>query len=105
MANDEKKIKYLSTYYSILSEESRLKIIKSIKNEEKSVSEIIKETGLSQANVSKHLKLMLVNNVVRMKVSGPNRFYKMDNDMVSDILKLCEDLYDEREKTTEIPLF
>mgnify|MGYP007016034896 CR=1 FL=1 len=48
---------------------------------------------------------MLVNNVVRMRISGLNRLYKMDNDMVSDILKLCEDLYDEKEKTREIPLF
>ena len=56
-------IKKMSDRFKILSEPSRLKILRALSSGEKNVTEIIEKTGLLQANVSKQLKIMERNNV------------------------------------------
>jgi DNA-binding transcriptional ArsR family regulator len=78
-------IKKMSDRFKILSEPSRLKILRALSSGEKNVTEIIEKTGLLQANVSKQLKIMERNNVVSCRPAGLQRFYKIADNSVLDI--------------------
>lgn len=83
----------LSKKFKILSEPSRLKILKSLVNEEKCVSEIIFETKLLQANVSKQLKILYTAGILESRAEGLMRYYKVVDDTVIRICNsLCEDI-------------
>ena len=45
--------------FKVLSEPARLQILNCLRKRELTVSEIVEQTGLGQANVSKHLQLLL----------------------------------------------
>jgi len=78
-------IKKMSDRFKILSEPSRLKILRALSSGEKNVTEIIEKTGLLQANVSKQLKIMERNSVVSCRPAGLQRFYKIADNSVLDI--------------------
>ncbi|MFM6069738.1 MAG: ArsR/SmtB family transcription factor, partial [Sphaerospermopsis kisseleviana] len=48
-------LNHVAEYFKVLSEVSRLQVLCCLKNGAKNVTQIIAETGLGQANVSKHL--------------------------------------------------
>ncbi len=49
----------VAEYFKVLSEVSRMQVLCCLKSGAKNVTEIIQETGLGQANVSKHLKVLM----------------------------------------------
>ena len=46
----------------------RLKILDILRNGEKSVSELVRATGLNQSNISQHLQIMKDNNIKKLPV-------------------------------------
>lgn len=84
MLTNEQILK-LSTKFKILSEPSRLKILRSLFDGEKCVTEIINHTGLMQANVSKQLKLLENEGIVSCRPNGLLRFYKITDKTVINI--------------------
>lgn len=84
-------IKQLAKKFKILSEESRLKILRSLFHGEKCVTEIIDTTGLMQANVSKQLKILQSNKLLKCRASGLLRYYSVID---PTILKICNILCD-----------
>ena len=73
----DEELLMLSDKFKILSEFSRLKILRSLFQGEKCVTEIIEETGLLQANVSKQLKIMQKYGIVDCGAQGLQRFYSV----------------------------
>lgn len=71
------EIEHLATKFKILSEPSRLKILRSLFSGEKCVTEIIEITGLLQANVSKQLKILQKNGIVDSRPQGLLRYYQL----------------------------
>lgn len=82
----DEELLILACKFKLLSELSRLKILKAIADGEKSVAEIINITGLLQANVSKQLKILFSNNIIACKPIGQQRFYSISDDTV---IKIC----------------
>ena len=83
----------MADFFKVLSEVSRLQIVCSLKNGAKNVSEIVEETGLGQANVSKHLNVLTKANVVAREQQGIYTYYQIANpclfelcDLVCDVL-------------------
>ena len=69
--------------FAILSEPSRLKILRALMGGSMTVTELIEATGMRQGNVSKHLGVLLSarfvarekeGNFARYSVSDPNLF-------------------------------
>jgi DNA-binding transcriptional ArsR family regulator len=94
----EKNIKFtddelvvLAEDFKMLSEPSRLKILRALFSGEKCVTEIIENTGLLQANVSKQLKILQRNGVVACRPAGLQRFYKIHRHLVLDLLNIAKD--------------
>ena len=75
-------------FYKALSDFSRFKIIYSLMDGEKCVSEIIEKVNMSQTAVSYQLKLLRQMRLVKYRRQGQNIFYSIDDEHVFDIIKL-----------------
>lgn len=64
----------VASYFAVLAEPSRLKIMHAVCEGERTVNAIVDETGISQPNVSRHLALMLQRGLVKRRRDG-NRIY------------------------------
>ena len=78
----------LSDRFKILAEPSRLKILRCLFHSEKNVSEIIAETGMLQANVSKQLQILLKNKVLQRRKDGLQHFYFVSDPTVHQICEM-----------------
>ncbi|MBZ4220502.1 MAG: metalloregulator ArsR/SmtB family transcription factor [Chlorobium sp.] len=72
----------VSTRFKLLSEPIRLKILRVLCEQEHSVQEIVNEVNTSQANISKHLALMLENGVVSRRKEGLKCYYRIADESV-----------------------
>jgi len=82
-----KAIGLMATKFRALGEVSRLKLIFAVGNGEKNVSQLIAATGLSQANVSKHLKILTDAGIFVRRKQGIYVFYSTTE---SSVFKLCK---------------
>jgi DNA-binding transcriptional ArsR family regulator len=76
----------VARYFGVLSEPTRLKILHTICQDERSVSVIVEETGATQTNVSRHLGLMLQAGVVSRRRQGNTVFYRVAN---PEFVEIC----------------
>ncbi len=84
----------LARVFSVLSQTSRLKILRSLVEGEKCVTEIINATGLMQANVSKQIKILESAGIVGCRPAGLQRYYRIVD---PSILEICEAICKNRE--------
>jgi DNA-binding transcriptional ArsR family regulator len=77
----------IASRFKILAEPMRLKILHTLGDEEKSVTELVEQTGAGQANISKHLALMLDAGIVARRKEGPSAYYRIADETIFD---LCE---------------
>lgn len=73
--------------FKALGEPARLRIMNALRDGEKTVSELIEETGLGQANVSKHLQLLHGLGFVQRRKEGLYVHYSLAD---QDVFRLCE---------------
>jgi len=71
---------------------SRLSIFEVLMDGEKSVSEIIGATGMSQSAVSNHLKCLRECDLVNDRHEGKYIYYSISNDKARDIINLAKDI-------------
>jgi ArsR family transcriptional regulator len=84
-------VDHLAKLLKILSEPNRLKILASMGLECVPVSAIIAKTGLSQTNVSFHLRVMREAGIVKGERNGAFVFYCLYDYTIMDLLsKLAE---------------
>lgn len=77
----------VAEYFKVLSEVSRLQVLNCLRSGPKSVTEIVEATGLGQANVSKHLKVLMQVGMVSRHPNGVSVFYQISDPV---IFELCE---------------
>lgn len=83
----------IADFFKVLSEVSRLHIVCSLRSGPKNVTQIIEATGLGQANVSKHLKILAQAGVVTRNQKGINVYYQIANPFVFELCDLvCDSL-------------
>jgi DNA-binding transcriptional ArsR family regulator len=70
-----------------LGDSTRLSILEALRNGEKTTSEIVKETGQSQSNVSNHLACLLDCGLVHNRRQGKNMYYDLSSKKVSALLQ------------------
>lgn len=74
-------------YFAILAEPARLKIMHAICEGERSVSEIVVDTGISQTNVSRHLGLMHRQGVVVRRRDGKQIYYRVADQTMPELCR------------------
>jgi len=84
-------VQQVAEYFSILSEPMRLRILNLLRDHEKCVQELVEATDTSQANVSKHLKVMLQAGILSRRSEGTSAYYKVEDDLIFDLCNLVCD--------------
>ncbi|MEN9232163.1 MAG: metalloregulator ArsR/SmtB family transcription factor [Thermostichus sp. DG02_5_bins_236] len=67
----------VADYFKVLSEPSRLQILCELRSGPKNVTEILEATGMGQANVSKHLKILAQAGIVSRQPKGVSVYYQI----------------------------
>ena len=70
-----------------LGDSTRLAILESLRCGEKTTTDIVKEIGQGQSNVSNHLSCLLDCGLVRNRRQGKNIFYSISNKKVAKLLE------------------
>lgn len=87
----DSELEIMSDRFRMLSKISRLKIIRTLFDGEKNVSEIVEQAGLLQANVSKQLKHLQNNGIVDCRPEGLLRYYRIVDPAIKRICgAICE---------------
>ncbi|MFM7676160.1 MAG: ArsR/SmtB family transcription factor [Synechococcus sp.] len=82
----------LAEYFKVLSEPNRLAVLEALRGGSLNVTAVVEKTGLSQALVSKHLKLLTIAGVVRRRPEGSLVFYEVIDRGVFKLMAQAEKL-------------
>jgi DNA-binding transcriptional ArsR family regulator len=88
VAESDEVFDALASYFSVLSEPTRLKIMHAICQEEKGVTQIVKEVGATQTNISRHLGLMHRSGVVTRRKEGNVVLYRVADSTMVDVCRM-----------------
>lgn len=76
--------------FAVLGEPTRLRLLNLIHaQEEASVGELVEATGSSQANISKHLAVLLGERMVARRREGSRALYRIAD---PTLMKLCDEV-------------
>lgn len=76
----------VSGYFALLAEPMRVRILHALCREERTVTDIIRETGGTQTNVSRHLNFMYRAGVLSRRKEGNFTWYSVSD---STLTELC----------------
>ena len=77
----------VSRYFALLSEPMRIRILHTICEGERSVSEIVDETGGTQTNISRHLNSMYRAGVLTRRKEGNFTYYGVSDTALTEICR------------------
>jgi len=78
-------------FFEVLANQTRFKIIESLKKSEKCVNEICLDLKEEQSKISHNLKIMLECKILEVKNEGKNRIYFLNKNTIKPILKIVEE--------------
>jgi len=85
-----KVFEQVAGYFSLLSEATRLKILHQLCGGARSVNDVARAVGLTQANTSRHLNLLYRAGVVERRREGAQVFYRIvDPNLVGLCRPVC----------------
>jgi ArsR family transcriptional regulator len=88
----------LAARFKVLAEPMRLRILNALRDGEKTVSQLVEETGAGQANISKHLGLLYRYRMVARRKEGLNVYYRISDPTIFELCELvCQSLEAELE--------
>lgn len=80
-------IELVAERFRALGEPARLGILQALRRGERCVSDLEGDTGLNQANLSRHLQVLTSTGMVRRRKEGLFAYYALAD---TDVLRLCE---------------
>jgi ArsR family transcriptional regulator len=83
----DEALEMVAARFRVLSEASRLRLLGALHGGERNVSELTAATGLTQANVSRHLGVLAEAGLVSRRKEGLNVIYAIAD---PTIFELCE---------------
>jgi DNA-binding transcriptional ArsR family regulator len=84
-------VQQLAEYFSVLGEPMRLRILNLLRDGEKCVQDLVEATETSQANVSKHLKVMVQAGILTRRSEGTQAYYSVEDDLIFELCNLVCD--------------
>lgn len=79
-------------FFRGFSDMSRLSIVEALRNGPLAVGAIVEKTGLSQSNVSNHLRCLSDCGLVVSTPQGRYTLYQLSDSRVAEMLQLAEEL-------------
>lgn len=86
LLKNKELLRHVAEFFNVLSDETRLKIINSLMDNEKTVSEIVQSVGISQSAVSHQLRLLRQFGIVKYKKVGKHVYYSLDDEHVEKVI-------------------
>ena len=83
----------------VFSNPTRLEILNLLINEGMSVTDLIRKTKLSQANISQHLSIMKSKGIVASDRKGKNIYYKLTNPKIIKAFDIIREILTEKLKS------
>ena len=80
-------IDLVAARFHALGEPARLQILHALRRGEISVNDLVEETGLGQANVSKHLQILHSLGFVARRKEGLFVYYRLAD---KDVFRMCD---------------
>jgi DNA-binding transcriptional ArsR family regulator len=80
-------LRVVAQRFKVLAEPARLEVLNVLRAGPLNVSELIAETGLNQANLSKHLQLLHANGFVTRRRDGLFVIYQLAD---ASVFQLCD---------------
>lgn len=77
----------LSAFFKMMGDETRVKIIYTLAEQEMCVNDLAMVLGMTQSAVSHQLKLLKMENQVKSRREGKNIYYSLDDQHVVEILE------------------
>ncbi len=87
---EKEKLKLKAKFFRGFADSTRLAILECLRNGEKTVTEIVEETGQSQSNVSNHLSCLLECGLLKNRRNGKNIHYSIRNAKVKELLEVSD---------------
>lgn len=72
---DDSALTQVAAYFRALSEPTRLRILNTLREGARNVTQITEQTGCGQANVSKHLSVLFDAGLVTRSTQGTSAYY------------------------------
>jgi ArsR family transcriptional regulator len=89
--------------FRLFSEPSRLALLQELKTEgELSVNELVESTNISQAHVSKQLKMLAAAHFIERRKEGTKALYSIKDPMVFELCELVCGTLAKQESTIKI---
>jgi len=86
-ASDADLIRKLAEIFQVLSDETRIRILRTLEKRELCVSDIVKMTEVSQSAVSHQLRILRQTDLVRSQRRGRNIYYRIADGHVFSIVR------------------
>ena len=96
MKHDKTLFELQSEVCKTLASPKRLEILNSLKEGEKTVTELVDILGVPKANVSQHLAVMRHKGILRTRREGVNIFYSVANEKVIQACILMREVLTEQ---------
>ncbi len=92
-------LQVIARQFAVLAEPARLQLLNELQTSERTVGELVAATGLNQANVSKHLKILADAQMLGRRKVGLNVYYVITDPIVNQLCELmCSKLRRDFEK-------
>lgn len=86
----------VAEYFKVFSEASRLQILHCLRSGPMNVMELTEATGLGQANLSKHLKVMTQAGILARLPKGTSAYYEIADPTVFEFCDIACDRISQR---------
>jgi DNA-binding transcriptional ArsR family regulator len=80
---------FVADYFKVFSESSRLHILHCLQAGPMNVMELTAATGLGQANLSKHLKVLTQAGILSRQAQGTSAYYEIIDPIVFEFCELA----------------
>jgi DNA-binding transcriptional ArsR family regulator len=82
----KEQLEQVALRFRLLGEPMRLRILQAVCRKPRTVNEVVKAVGATQANVSKHLALLAGADILARRKEGQSVYYGMKDQLA---MKLC----------------
>jgi DNA-binding transcriptional ArsR family regulator len=66
-----------SDVFQALADPTRRRLLDALRHGERPVNDLVRQVGIHQSGVSRHLRILAEAGFVRMRPEGPHRFYSL----------------------------